>query len=321
MPNRLASLLTASALAFTAGAALAQPAPVRSAAAATAAPPAQSVAPLTVQGVAPPKMIEEQTYNFVQKFAAAPNPEVDQIARWRDPVCVEVLGLQADQAALIKTRIEGVAGSLGLPKTGPNCRADVEILFTGQPQAMMDAVARRREELLGYYHRHDGARLKTVTRPIQAWYVSATLGSSSYPTNFPWWLELRDDPDNLMPTGCGNSHIFTVCLQSVLKNVLVVADSKAVDGKDAGMVADYLAMLTLAQPKSLDGCNALSSVIDAFAPSACAGRETPAGLTPGDAAYLTALYQSDPEATKWNAQGDIANRMAKILIKAANAGG
>jgi hypothetical protein len=320
MPHRLASLLTASALTFAASAALAQSAPVRSAAGVSAAPPALAVAPLTVQGVAPPKMIERESDDFVHKLTVAPNPEVDQIDRWRDPVCVEVLGVQADQAALIKTRIESVAGSLGLPKTSANCSANVEILFTGRPQAMMDAVAQRREQLLGYYYRHDGVHLKTVTRPIQAWYVSATVGSSSYPTNFPWRLEIRDDQDNQVPTGCGNSHIFTVCLQSVLKNVLVVADSKAVEGKDAGMVADYLAMLTLAQPKSLDGCNALASVIDAFAKSACDGREAPQGLTPGDAAYLTALYQADPEATKWSQQADIAGRMAKILIK-ANAGG
>ena len=316
MPNRPASLLTASVLALTASAALAQSAPMQSAAAVSAAPPALAVAPLTVQGVAPPKMVEHEADDFVHKFAAAPNPEVDQIARWRDPVCAEVLGLPADQAALIKTRVESVARSLGLPKTDPNCRADVEILFTGRPQAMMDAVAKRREQLLGYYYRHDGGRLKTITRPIQAWYVTATVGSSAFPTDFPWRLEIRDDQDNMAPAGCGNSHIFSVCLQSVLKNVLVVADSKAVEGKDAGMVADYLVMLTLAQPKSLDGCNALSSVVDAFAKSACDGRDAPQGLTPGDAAYLTALYQADPEATKWSQQADIAGRMAKILIKA-----
>jgi hypothetical protein len=321
MPNRIACLLTASALALSASAAFAQSAPDPSVTAASAAPANRvAVAPLTVQGVAPPAMVEHETYNFVQKFAAAPNPELDQIARWRDPVCVEVLGLPAEQNALIKARIEGVAASLGLPKAREACAADVEILFTGRPQAMMDAVAQRREELLGYYHRHDGGHLKTVDRPIQAWYVTATRGSSASPTDFPWNLEIRDDPVNWQPTGCGQSHIFTVCLQSVLKNVLVVADSKALEGKDAGMVADYLAMLTLAQPKSLEGCNDLASVIDAFATTACAGRDVPDGLTPGDAAYLTALYQADPEATKWNEQGDIARRMAKILIN-AKAGG
>jgi hypothetical protein len=282
------------------------------------AAPASStvVPPVTVRPPADQKTIEQQTFRFVQKYAGAANPELDQIARWRDPVCVQVVGLADGQAAQVKARIEAVAKEVGLPAARADCRANVEIVFTPEPQRLMDAVARRREELLGYYHRHDGARLKTVTRPIQAWYVTATLGSSAHPTNFPWSLEIVDDPENGAPTGCGDAHVFTACLQSLLKNVLVVADAKALAGKDGGLVADYLAMLTLAQPKSLDGCGALPSVIDALARSSCAGREAPDGLTPSDAAYLTALYQADPEARKWVQQGDIAGRMAKILASA-----
>jgi hypothetical protein len=60
----------------------------------------------------------------------------------------------------------------------------------------------------------------------------------------------------------------------------------------------------------------MSSVIDLLAPSACPGREPPDGLTPADAAYLTALYSADLEAKKVGEQGEIAGRMAKILIKA-----
>jgi hypothetical protein len=47
--------------------------------------------------------------------------------------------------------------------------------------------------------------------------------------------------------------------------------------------------------------------------SGCAGG-APDGLTPADAAYLTALYQANPEARKVNEQSDIADRMAKMLV-------
>jgi hypothetical protein len=119
-----------------------------------------------------------------------------------------------------------------------------------------------------------------------------------------------------MPIGCGINHNFTACLQSVTKNVLIVADKKALEGKDAGVLSDYLVMLTLSQPKTLDGCSALPSVIDVLSTSACAGHEAPDGLTASDAAYLTALYKADPEGKRAAAEGDIAGRMAKILIKA-----
>jgi len=295
------------------------------------------VAPVTVQAAPTPKAVEKQSRSFVQSYAAAPNPEVDQIARWYDAVCVQVEGLpQADQAAVIKARIESVAKAVGLHAARAGCTANVEITFSDKPQAVMDSVAKRRESLLGFHYRLDISRLKAVTHPIQAWYKTATRGEGpnagtafatlknlfnpDRPRNTGYagattQDETVDNPSNGAPTGCADSH-FSSCLKSVFSNVFVVADSKVLEGKDLGLVADYMAMLALSQPRSLDGCNALPSVIDVLAKSACPGRDPPDGLTPGDAAYLTALYASDPEGKMTGEQDDIAGRMAKILIKA-----
>ncbi len=122
-----------------------------------------------------------------------------------------------------------------------------------------------------------------------------------------------DDPDNAPPTGCADSH-FSSCLRSGFDNILVVVDNGRVQGRSLGLVSDYVTMLALSQPRSLDGCNILPSVIDLF--SACPDRDAPDGLTPADAAYLTALYAADLEANKAGEQTEIANRMAKILIPA-----
>jgi hypothetical protein len=292
------------------------------------------VAPVTVWGALSPAMVDEQARNFVRSYATAPNPEIDQIGRWHDPVCVQVVGLVPSQAAMVKARVESVAQAVGLKSARADCHTNVEIVFTDQPQHMMDVVARRREYLLGYYHLHDRDRLKKVTRPIQSWYVTSTSsfagvaaavnirsGSSgglamslnSAPTSK---MGVIDDPENGAPVGCGDAPPFTSCYESWIENVLIVADSKALEGKDLGLAADYMAMLTLSKLRSQDGCSALPSVIDAFAKSACPGRDAPDGLTPADAAYLTALYAADPGVRKTFEQADIARRMAAILIKA-----
>jgi hypothetical protein len=308
MPNRVACLIAGSSLALTAGDALAQSTP-----AAPAKPPApSSVAPVTVQAPAPPKTVELRSFHFVEKNVAVGNPEVEQVVRWRDPVCVRVAGLIDRQNEAIEGRIVDVAKAVNLHVGKPGCRANIEIVFTDQPQAVMDTVYKRREMVLGYYHRHDGVRLKQVTRPIQAWHVTATLGEKSGPDG----PEIIDDPDNAPPVGCGISYRFTGCVQGVFKNVFVVVDTKFLGDHSLGLVTDYLVMMALAEPGSPDGCNELPSVIDLFGKSACPGREAPDGLTPADASYLTALYASDPVQRKWVQQGDIANRMAKILIKA-----
>jgi len=134
------------------------------------AAPAVTVAPVTIQAPSKPEVIEKQTYSVVRKFAAPSNPEIGQISRWRDPVCAQVVGLPGDdQAAMIKARIESVAQEVGVAPAGPNCIANVEVVFSEQPQLTMDIVAKRRDFLLGYYHNHERNRLKTVTRPIQSW--------------------------------------------------------------------------------------------------------------------------------------------------------
>jgi hypothetical protein len=308
MPNRLASLLTASVLTLASGPALAQSAP----APAPSVKPATTVAPVTVEIPAPPKVVELRSYHFVEKNVAVGNPEVEQVVRWRDPVCVKVAGLIDRQNEAIEARILDVARAVDLHVGKPGCRANIQIVFTDQPQAVMDTVYKRREQILGYYHRHDGVRLKKVTHPIQAWHVTATLGEKSGPDG----PEIVDDPDNAPPVGCGISYRFTGCIQGVFKNVFVVVDNKFLGDNSLGLVTDYLVMMALAEPGSPDGCNELPSVIDVFANAPCPGRDAPDGLTPADASYLTALYASDPVQRKWVQQGDIANRMAKILIKA-----
>lgn len=314
MPNRCASLLAASALALTAGQVLAQSAP---AAPAQATGPT-TVAPVTVTVAAPPKVVELRSYHFVQKNEATGNPELEQIVRWRDPVCVKVVGLIPSQEEYIQTRIADVAKAVNLHVGKPGCQANIEIVFSDQPQAVMDTLYKRREYMLGYYHRHDGVRLKKVTHPIQAWHVTATVGGwgAIGISDGPSYSEVIDDPDNHPPAGCGDSPHFTSCLQSVFKNVFAVVDNKFLGDNSLGLVADYLVMVALAEPNSLEGCNELPSVIDLFSKSACTGRDSPDGLTPADASFLTALYSADPESKKWAAESDIGNRMARILIKA-----
>ena len=306
MWNRFASVLTASALALAAGAALAQPDSAK--APATPSEPT-AVSGVTVEVAPTPKVIERQSRDFTQSFAVTPNTERNQLVRWRDPICVQVMGLLDAQARLVKTRIEEVAKAVDVPVAKTGCSANIEIVFTERPQDLMDLVAKKRELVLGYYHRHDHDRLKQVTRPIQAWYVTA--------------VRIRDrraivaDPEN-QTGGCSIEERVFACPESMYENALVVADSRALKGRDVGLLSDYLVMLTLGPPRALDGCMSLPSVIDALSAASCP-HDRPDGLTPGDAAYLMALYKANLNYTAQFAETDISQRMAKILINANQA--
>jgi hypothetical protein len=303
-----------------------------------APPEPTAVAPVIVEATRPAEL-KRQTYNYVQTYAA-PTERLDQVARWAQPVCVTVQGLPLSANAEVKARVEEAASALKVPVKGAGCPPNLQIVFTDQPQAFMDKVADEHERLLGYWHHRDRDKLKTVTRPVQAWYVTGTGGSGTdtVPLEFefvkaggqagtnqpprrgtvgrqPHGFQY-DDEDNYWwgSTGCGDNPHFTACLTSEFQDVLVVVDTRRMGDYGPGLISDYVVMLSLAQPKSLDGCNVLPSVLDLFS-QGCSNFAME-GLTRADVAYLTALYKTNLEGRKAVQQTDIAEKMADMLLKA-----
>ena len=149
-----------------------------------------------------------------------------------------------------------------------------------------------------------------MKRPIQAWYTN----------------HCAPDIEPGAPPGWVNNIGFvfwaadnTPCQKIGFDNVLVVVDERRIPGLTLGALSDYAALLALTQPASLDGCNALPSIIDLFS-AACANNPEPIGLTETDMAYLKALYtggQTLPPG--WQAPGDIAGRMVNFLVPVSTA--
>jgi hypothetical protein len=312
------------------------------------------VAPLTVQAPPDRKVLEKQARSYVEAYAA-PTLKLNQFARWYPkiqdlrtilrrgdaplasdirpldviaPACVSVTGVVPEQAAPIKERVEHVASMVGAPLAPPKCTPNIEIVFTTEPQRDLEAIAARSPAVLG----SDG--VKTVTRPIQAWYVTASLdlrplSQSGLPPSSP----ISAPPPPAGPAGfvgrvsqerfannqgamnrpCIDIHLPT-CPHGAFLNVLVIVDAGHMGDVSVDLTADYVAMLALSQPqsRSLDGCMALPSIVDLYAKD-CPGRAPPGGLTPADMAYLAALYSADLTVDKPKEQADIAFRMVEIL--------
>jgi hypothetical protein len=327
MPNRIACVFAGCALLLGSSPAWAQ---------APAGPAAPTlVAPVTVQSAAPPKVIKKQTQSFVETYSVAA-PKLDLIARWRRSVCVQVVNLPPEQAALVKARVEEVARGVGIEISKPGCVSNVQIVLTSQPQAFIDKLTKENERVLGFHYPSDLKRLKTVTHPIQAWYQTATLSDGNVGDLFGADLkdadgnyvspydafpipmdkhETLDVADTPGPIGCAG-FLMTDCVRSAFVNVLVVMDSHAVEGKSLGALADYMAVLALSQAKPALSCSPLPSIFDLLVKTPCAGRDTPEGLMPADAAFLTALYAPRSDVSARLDRGQMEDRMADILIKA-----
>jgi hypothetical protein len=231
------------------------------------------------------------------------------------PVCPETVGMPPAFDAFVTARVPSVAKSVGArTDVSGKCIPNVEILFTDQPQTLVKALAEKtRGAILGMHFLHETPRLMEVTHPVQGWYVTGTRYDDAQISP----VSTVDREGNAGPTDNqkpkidsayrnGPERIVTGSLiparrVSSIVNVLIVADINKLGGHEIGPVSDYISMLALSEPRSLDECNEFPSIIDLYS-SGCNGRGTPTTLTASDIAYLKGLYAADLGATTVSAQ-------------------
>lgn len=250
--------------------------------------------------------------HFISHHAAL-SVALGQLTRWRTPVCPVVRGLSPGFNEFIATRLRAIAARAGAPVAPDSqCKANIEILFTTQPQVAMDAIAKAYPDMLGMHYHSQMAQLKEVTHPIQGWYMTATRGQWGGRVGDHTWAHNMWGPSDLLAAGsvpgCApGSRLSTECTSEIV-NVFIVADTGKVAGYPVGSISDYVAVVALSMVQSLDVCDPLPSILDLMSPS-CHSHDKPDAITAGDLALLEALYRADlklvPDLEKGNIQAQM----------------
>jgi hypothetical protein len=292
---------------------LASPAGANAQVAAPAARPATSPADVTV--VAPRKpphtSIPSPAINhFVAMHKAT--TRIGQLARWRDDICPATVGLPPGYNDFVTKRVKEIAAQVGAPvKLDGRCTYNVAIIFTPDPQGVLDSIRKRHSVLLGFHYPAQLRRLATFSHPIQSWYATGTQGAGGnidVPSSVGGFA--LDDPDFAMPSGKAGSR-FTVGLRSEIVTAVIVADARKVEDLKIGAVADYIAFLTLAQTTKFDACGELPSITELMAPDC--GHPAPEAITDADLAYLKGLYRADLTLNLPLEEDDIADEMQQEI--------
>lgn len=303
--------------------------------------------PAAAQTPAPaPRM----TLESVTVTATKPSPEVidsfigtrataarvaNKLARWRRAICPETRGLGPTYARFVTGRIRQIAETVGARVSDDEkCTPTIEIVFTTAPQGLLDSVLKEHPSYLGYYDNEAQARkLATVTHPIQSWYTTATGDVTGEPqvdggkkqgvefqalnmtVTAPGMLSLAPSMQTFSmssatarsTTGSRNGD----GLSSEFFHVLIVAEPAKLLDHDVGTLADYIAVLALSQPGSLDTCEMLPSITNLLAPGCTTMAHT---ITDGDLAYLRGLYKMSPTATLQGQRHEMRFQMEKTLV-------
>ena len=252
--------------------------------------PADSTESVTVTALR-----ERQMQAFVES-RAAPSLRLGKLERWERGVCPVAAGLKPVLLQFVVQRVKDIAAKVGAPvNDSANCRINVQIVFSSIPQKLLDYIRKDREGYLGYHETGTQAdALARLTHPIQSWYATATIDlrgnvhADAPRKGAPQCLDVPEckimlDAEQYAVTG---THLGDG-LRSGLMNVIVIADRDKLVNHEIGALADAIAFLVLAQPKSLDDCQALPSILNLMAPGCPA---TAQEISAVDLAYLRGLY-------------------------------
>jgi hypothetical protein len=224
------------------------------------------------------------------------------LARWRggrQSICPVTAGLSPGYNAFVTARLRALAEYVGAPvQSDPQCKSNVQILFTNNPSVKMDSV-RKWATGTAFRNRYTGGMQDLIAftndHAIQGWYMTTSGGSIVLNTDvslvglnvLPVWPQItqRYIGSNRLGSRVGGGSGSGIGIGIVI----LVIDTTKVVGYTIGSIADYLAMLTMSVVQSPDHCDPLPSVLDLMS-SSCGMREMPTGMTAGDLAFLKALY-------------------------------
>ena len=321
---------------FIAAILLVLPAAVAQPASSGAPPKLFSGLPIESVTVTAAKPSEATIKSFVETRAASTRT-LGRMARWMTKICPVTIGLGDKYAKYVSQRIRDVASSVGASVDADSgCRPNIEVIFTTTPQGLLDQVRRTKPLLLGYHDNlHQADELAKVTHPIQAWYTTTSQDAfgnrnldigrcgPSGGTALNSQTGVQTETGGMGMAGViqlelpcavvvhSNGFRARDGLSSGFFNVLIVAEPAKLLDHEVGALADYITMLALSQPASLDSCQELPSISTMLAPgcSALSSR-----ITDGDLAFLHAFYKL-PEGNLLAAQRNyVRYEMNKILI-------
>jgi hypothetical protein len=240
--------------------------------------------------------LDSMIRTFVDEVAAANSRR--GLARWDDRICVGVANLRAEPAQFIIDRVSTVAEDLGIMPGEPGCSPNAIIIASDDP----DGLARQLTEERRRAFRMGGSGMDrgrsalegfvASDAPVRWWQVSMPANAETGQRAVRIPGECRDpcqSVDDFAPSISvfAASRLSTQIVDYIFRTV-VILDIDQIGQVSGQQLADYVAMVTLAQIDPEADTSRYASILNVFeAP------DTASGLTAWDQAYLRGLYDAE----------------------------
>lgn len=233
---------------------------------------------------------------FVREVAA-PNYGRN-FARWDRSICVGAVNLRHEAAQYVVDRVSTIAEDVGLTPGKPGCTPNLVIIATSDGKGLAQHLVETRRGALrlgGSGTDRGGAALRDfmeTDRPVRWWQVSMPTDSDTggRATRLPGDCrnDCMGDPQDFGPIifAYPPSRLSTQIVDNIFRTIVIV-DVDEARQLNATQLADYIAMVSLAQIDPRADTSSYATILNVFS-----AQQDEASLTEWDKAYLAGLYRA-----------------------------
>lgn len=254
----------------------------------------------------------KEANDFVRRTIATSSD--DPFARWLNPICPVVLGIQPEYAAIVERKVRAIAKVAAIDMAAAPCKTNVVISFTTDAKSVVQRIAKKSPRRLAEVQIPDRPALLNGDAPVRWWYTTqetsvdgvGATASDALPANGGTAEGGGSSIGNGLPTvQAYSSSIVRTQIVRALRSVTVVIDVTKAEGVPLDAVAAYAAMVAFAEMKPVQ-IPPPNSILGLFAPGAQV-----ASATDWDISFVKALYSIPAARAGWKQKRMLVGKILK----------
>jgi len=266
----------------------------------------------------PEEVVRERASQFVRTTGVASG--TIPAARWIDPVCVQVQGLEEVGKRAAEAKMRSVAAAAGIEVAPKDCRPNIVVNFTQDGAGLAREIHRLDSRRLQPFSERARDTVLTGAAPIRWMYSTEVRGRNGQQ------LIEGGGAGQTMPgthdgSGAGSSlggdstmmhyesSIVSTLTNRVLTSAIVIIDTDDAMGRRLDALASYAALVAFAEIRNPDATPD-GSILGMFATS-----PPPRDLTAQDTAFLRALYRMPLDREAMRHRGQLVAGITRALAQ------
>lgn len=214
----------------------------------------------------------------------------DSLERWDSPICPAVGGLPKERGEFILARLSQIARDAHAPLAGEHCSPNLVVAVTDDPDRLVAKWTKhywtRFNTCNGMGYLNDFLHSKQVVRV----YYNARFSSGGSERDISALEIIGANLGTFHNNPCTGGGVAGTRLSwgavQELRSVIIVVDSRRTTSLNMGQLADYVAMVGLAQIRTEGDTGTAPTILRLFGKA----DPPPEGLSPWDQSFLHGLY-------------------------------